>query len=145
MDRFQGFQRRLQAIFSLHRRKAVATWCMKGYSNAKTLVKAFMHTIGVGYNYVAYKVATDDSARMVLASLLLVTFSLVLSSIVKRRHSKQTQTNRQQQQKEKLAGKRSDTTTPVTPFKAIPKVRMIRLLHSIGTSLLNHFYRCRRL
>jgi hypothetical protein len=141
MGSLQSIQRRLEAIFSWHRRKAIAKWCIKRYSNAKTLGKVSIHIIGMGYKYVAYKTATGESTRMVLAALLLVLlFSLVISVLVKRRRSKQSQTKRKQQQNEKIVGITSDVTTPITPFKPVPKVRMLLLLQFICTSLPNHFF-----
>jgi hypothetical protein len=129
MDHFQGAQRRVQAIFSLHRRKTVAKWCLKHYSKAKTLGKASLEKLNVGYNYASYKVATDESFRMVLAALLLVIlFSMVVSFTVKRRRNRrQSQTKRQQEQKEKLSEIDSAVSQNITPFKPIPK-KVILLL-----------------
>lgn len=137
---FQGVQRRLQSTFSLHRRKTVAKWCLKRYSNAKTLGNASIHKLGMVYTYMSYKVATDESARTILAaSLLVILFSLVALVFVKRRRSKQSQTQRQKQQKEGITGLKSDITAPVTPFKPILKVRILLLLRFTRISLLNHF------
>jgi hypothetical protein len=128
MDHFQGAQRRLQAIFSLHRRKRVAKWCLKHYSKAKTLGKASLEKLNIGYNYVSYKVATDESFRMVLAALLLVIlFSMVVSFTLKSRNRRQSQTKRQQEQKEKLSEIDSAVPQSITPFKPIPK-KVILLL-----------------
>ncbi|KAL4515997.1 hypothetical protein Ndes2437B_g06732 [Nannochloris sp. 'desiccata'] len=122
---FQGVQRRLQSTFSLHRRKTVAKWCLKRYSNAKTLGNASIHKLGMVYTYMSYKVATDESARTILAaSLLVILFSLVALVFVKRRRSKQSQTQRQKQQKEGITGLKSDITAPVTPFKPILKASL---------------------
>jgi hypothetical protein len=124
MDRLQGAQRYIESIFSLHRRKAVAKWAVKRYSKAKTLGKASMTKLGVGYKYVAHKVATDESARMLLAALLLVIlFTWVVSATVKRRRNRRKSQNAKRQQQQKLAEVNDPVARTVTRFKPIPKVR----------------------
>jgi hypothetical protein len=139
MDRLQGAQRHLQSIFNLNRRKKFANFILKRYSKAKTLGKASIRQLGVGYKYISYKIATDESARYILAALLLVILSSwVITAIVERRRRKsRSQAKRQQQQKEKLAEVDSAVVRTLTPFKPIPKVN--ENLPELPASLINQY------
>ena len=124
MNRLQGVQRRLQSIFSLHRRKMAAKLVVSRYSKVKALAKASSYKFAVGYKYLAHKVATDESARMILAALLLVILiSWVAMAVTKRRRRRRSQTKLQ---KEKLSEVDAAVKRPL--LKSILKVRSKILL-----------------
>ena len=125
MDRSQGIQRRLQSVLNSNRRKMAAKMCLTRYSKVKTLAKASLNKLGAGYNYIANRLATDESLRLILAAVLLVILiSWVAMAVTKRLRRRRSQPKRQQQQqkeKEKLAQASTPVKRTATPFKLVIK------------------------